>query len=68
MKNKLAYSILSILREIGYYIGLSDFCYFQEEEQEQFFEIAYAKKPAIFVPLPKSIGDHQLKNPLKIFR
>jgi|UPI0003B4B919 UDP-N-acetylglucosamine--N-acetylmuramyl-(pentapeptide) pyrophosphoryl-undecaprenol N-acetylglucosamine transferase len=66
MKNKLAYSIFPFSEKIGYYIGLSDFV-ISRGGAGTVFEIAYAKKPAIFVPLPKSIGDHQLKNPLKIF-
>jgi len=66
MKNKLAYSIFPFSEKIGYYIGLSDLV-ISRGGAGTVFEIAYAKKPAVFIPLPKSIGDHQLKNPLKIF-
>jgi len=63
---KIDYSIFPFSEKIGYYIGLADFI-ISRGGAGTVFEIAYAKKPAIFVPLPKSIGDHQFKNPLKIF-
>ena len=52
--------------EVGYYLGLCDFVV-ARGGAGTVFEIAYAKKPAIFVPLPHSIGGHQEKNPKKLF-
>jgi UDP-N-acetylglucosamine--N-acetylmuramyl-(pentapeptide) pyrophosphoryl-undecaprenol N-acetylglucosamine transferase len=64
---KLAYSIFPFSEKIGYYIGLSDLV-ISRGGAGTVFEIAYAKKPAVFIPLPKSIGDHQFKNPSQNFR
>lgn len=48
--------------EFGFYLGLCDVAV-ARGGAGTVFEIAYAKKPALFVPLPKSAGNHQEKNP-----
>ncbi|MCS7213648.1 MAG: UDP-N-acetylglucosamine--N-acetylmuramyl-(pentapeptide) pyrophosphoryl-undecaprenol N-acetylglucosamine transferase [Candidatus Calescibacterium sp.] len=48
--------------EFGFYLGLSDIA-IARGGAGTVFEIAYARKPALFVPLPRSAGNHQEKNP-----
>jgi UDP-N-acetylglucosamine--N-acetylmuramyl-(pentapeptide) pyrophosphoryl-undecaprenol N-acetylglucosamine transferase len=71
LANKKGFSfdveIFSFTDRMGYFIGVADLV-ISRGGAGTVFEVAYAKKPAIFVPLPKSIGDHQFKNPLKLFR
>lgn len=59
--------IFSFTDKMGYFIGVADLV-ISRGGAGTVFEVAYARKPAIFVPLPKSIGDHQFKNPLKLFK
>lgn len=47
---------------LGFFIGLSDLV-IARGGAGTVFEVAYARKPTIFVPLPRSAGGHQEKNP-----
>ncbi len=48
--------------EPGFFLGMSDFVV-SRGGAVSVFEIAFARKPALFVPLQGSAGDHQFKNP-----
>ncbi len=51
----------------GYYYGLCDFVV-ARGGAGTVFEVAIARKPAIFVPLPHSAGNHQFKNPISLLK
>lgn len=46
----------------GFFLGLSDIV-IARAGAGTVFEIAFARRPSIFVPLPRSAGNHQEKNP-----